>query len=63
MTNNVYERPATDSEKTEKVLPKLSGDGYNSGYEPDNTPPEKPMTRFEEMQAESKNFRRENAHR
>lgn len=54
VTNNVYERPATDSEKTEKVLPKLSGDGYNSGYEPDNTPPEKPMTRFEEMQAESK---------
>ena len=54
VANNVYERPATDSEKTEKVLPKLSGDGYNSGYEPDNTPPEKPMTRFEEMQAESK---------
>ena len=54
VTNNVYERPATDNEKTEKVLPKLSGDGYNSGYEPDNTPPEKPMTRFEEMQAESK---------
>ncbi len=49
----VYERPATNNEKTENVLPKLSGDGYNSGYTPDNTPQEKPMTRFEEMQAES----------
>ena len=54
VSNTIYERPATEKEKSDKVLPKLSGDGYNSGYEPDKTSPEKPMTRFEEMQAESK---------